>query len=69
MIQFLIISNYLTQLMTQKKRITHFYVIDELVRRFVEMRAKDRLVHWLTQETCQTDVFLHFYCFGILYRD
>ena len=69
MIQFLILFNYPTQLMTHKKRMIHFYVIYELVPHFVEMRANDRLVHWLTQETCHTDVFLHFYCFGILYRN
>ena len=63
------VLNNPTQLMTQKKRIIHFYVIDELVRQFVEMRTYDRLVHWLAQQTCQTDVFLHFYCIGILHRD
>ena len=69
MIQRLIISNYLTQLMTQIKRNVHFYVIYELVRRVFEMRTNDRLVHCLTQETCRTDVFFHLHCFGFLYRD
>ena len=36
MIQRLIISNYLTQLMTQIKRNVHFYVIYELVRRVLK---------------------------------
>ena len=56
--------------MTQKKGIAHFYVtVYELVPRFVEMRVNGRLEDFLAQETCHTDVFLDFYCFGILYRD